>query len=182
MSDNPVQGLSFSCSSKGEYLRPDSVFREWIKADGSTRFPPDTDRYHLYVSLACPWASRTLFVRKLKGLENVISYTVVDWLMLEQGWTFTDKKPKCSLDVLNNCKTMKEVYKLANPNYDGRITVPVLWDKKTGTIVNNESSEIIRMFNSEFNDFCASEDQKKLDLYPKDLQPQIDELNSWIYP
>ncbi|XP_031552356.1 uncharacterized protein LOC116289547 [Actinia tenebrosa] len=182
MSNDTVQGLAFPTNSKGEYARPDSVFREWIKADGSTRFPPDTNRYHLYVSLACPWASRTLMVRKLKGLENVISYTVVDWLMLEQGWIFTDKKPKCSLDTLNNCKTMREVYKLANPNYDGRISVPVLWDKKTRTIVNNESSEIIRMLNSEFNEFCASESQKKLDLYPKHLQPRIDELNSWIYP
>jgi putative glutathione S-transferase len=121
-------------------------------------------------------------VRRLKGLQDVISYTVVDWLMLEEGWTFTDEKPKCSLDAVNNCRTMREVYQLANPDYDGRITVPVLWDKKTRTIVNNESSEIIRMFNSEFNDFCATEDQKKIDLYPKNLQAQIEELNSWIYP
>ncbi|KAK3752150.1 hypothetical protein QZH41_018506 [Actinostola sp. cb2023] len=169
-------------NEKGEFVRKPSVFRNWIKADGSTPYQPAAHRYHLYVSLACPWASRTLMVRKLKGLENIISYTVVDWLMSKEGWKFTDSKPKCSLDTVNNCKTMREVYHIASPDYDGRITVPVLWDKQTRSIVNNESSEIIRMFNSEFNKFSVTEEQKKLDLYPKNLQIQIDDLNSWIYP
>ena len=176
-----VRALDFPTNPKGEFVRATSSFRDWIKADGSSEFPPEADRYHLYVSLACPWASRTLAVRKLKGLEKVISYNVVDWLMLDDGWVFTDSKPKCTLDTVNNCKKLREVYKLANPKYEGRITVPVLWDKKKKTIVNNESSEIIRMLNSEFNAFCETEEQKKLDLYPESLRPQIEELNSWIY-
>lgn len=168
-------------NAKGEFVRTPSSFRNWITADGSSGFPAEANRYHLYVSLACPWACRTLMARKLKGLENVISYTVVDWLMLEDGWVFTDSKPRCSLDTVNNCKKLREVYKLADSEYSGRITVPVLWDKTKSTIVSNESSEILRMLNSEFNDFCATEGQKKLDLYPKHLQAKIEELNGWIY-
>ena len=176
-----VRGLAMPINTKGEFVRSPSSFRNWITADGSSGFPAEANRYHLYVSLACPWASRTLMARKLKGLENVISFTVVDWLMLEDGWVFTDSKPKCSLDTVNNCKKLREVYKLANSEYSGRITVPVLWDKTKSTIVNNESSEILRMLNSEFNEFCATEEQKKLDLYPQNLRTQIEELNGWIY-
>lgn len=169
-------------SKKGEFVRTASVFRNWVTADGSSEFAAEDDRYHLYVSLACPWAHRTLITRKLKGLENAITYTVVDWFLGSEGWTFTDSKPKCSLDTLNGCQTLREVYRIASPGYSGKVTVPVLWDKKTKTIVNNESSEIIRMFNKEFNAFCATEEQKTLDLYPAGLQEKIEELNGWIYP
>nr|KAG5704964.1 hypothetical protein BaRGS_022806 [Batillaria attramentaria] len=151
-------------------------------ADGSTGFPAAAGRYHLYVCLACPWAHRTLIVRKLKGLEDVISTTVVDWLLGEGGWNFTDSKPKCSLDTVNNCKFLKEVYLKADPDYSGNITVPCLWDKEKKTVVNNESSEIIRMFNTEFNAFCKTDEQRKLHLYPESLRPQIDAVNEWIYP
>ncbi|XP_069139213.1 glutathionyl-hydroquinone reductase YqjG-like [Argopecten irradians] len=152
------------------------------KADGSSGFPSEAGRYHLYVSLACPWAHRTLIVRKLKGLEDVISCDVVDWFMDGHGWSFTNKKQDCTLDTVNGCSRMREVYHKANPDYGGRITVPVLWDKQKKTIVNNESSEIIRMLNTEFNAFCTTVEQRKLDLYPENLRKEIDALNEWIYP
>nr|XP_002739449.1 PREDICTED: glutathione S-transferase omega-like 2-like [Saccoglossus kowalevskii] len=171
-----------SVSEKGEYVRKTTTFRKTVTADGSSGFKAEADRYHLYVSLACPWAHRTLIGRKLKGLEEVLPYTVVDWLLGPGGWNFTDKKPKCSLDTVNNAKFLKEIYKKADADYEGNITVPVLWDKKTSTIVNNESAEILRMLNTEFNEFCATDKQKKIDFYPKDLQGKIDELNDWIFP
>ncbi|XP_033740535.1 glutathionyl-hydroquinone reductase YqjG-like [Pecten maximus] len=169
-------------STTGEFLRAKSVFRDWITADGSSGYKAESGRYHLYVSLACPWAHRTLIVRKLKGLEHAISYDVVDWFLDGQGWSFTDKKPNCTLDTVNGCSRLRDVYRMANPDYDGRITVPVLWDKQKKTIVNNESSEIIRMFNSEFNVYCANEEQQKLNFYPETLQKDIEEINEWIYP
>lgn len=173
---------STDISKKGEFVRTPSKFRNQVTADGSSGFLAEADRYHLYVSLACPWAHRTLITRKLKGLENAISYTVVDWFLGTEGWTFTDSKPKCSLDTVNGCRTLREVYNLSNPEYSGKVTVPVLWDKKKKTLVNNESSEIIRMFTKEFNAFCATEEQKELDLYPDHLSEKIEELNGWIYP
>ncbi|CAH3044061.1 unnamed protein product [Porites evermanni] len=173
---------STDISKKGEFVRTPSKFRNQVTADGSSGFLAEADRYHLYVSLACPWAHRTLITRKLKGLENAISYTVVDWFLGTEGWTFTDSKPKCSLDTVNGCRTLREVYNLSNPEYSGKVTVPVLWDKKKKTLVNNESSEIIRMFTKEFNAFCATEEQKNLDLYPDHLSEKIEELNGWIYP
>ncbi|XP_063963618.1 glutathionyl-hydroquinone reductase YqjG-like [Lytechinus pictus] len=166
-------------SKKGEFKRRASVFRNWITADGE--YQPELGRYHLYVSLACPWAHRTLILRKLKGLEDAIGVTVVDWFMGDKGWFFSDDKPKASLDTVNNCKYLREVYEIASPDYSGRITVPVLWDKKNKTIVNNESSEIIRMLNKEFNTFSATKGQQELDLCPPDLLRDIDEVNSWIY-
>lgn len=181
MTDKPPD-WSTDITKKGEFVRSPSAFRYWVTADGSSGFPAEPDRYHLYVSLACPWAHRTLITRKLKGLENVISYSVVDWFLGSEGWTFTDSKPKCSLDTLNGCRTLREVYRIASPEYSGKVTVPVLWDKQKKTVVNNESSEIIRMLNKEFNAFCATEEQKKIDLYPASLQEKIDELNGWIYP
>lgn len=171
-----------SIGKKGEFLRKESVFRNFVTADGSSGFPAEAGRYHLYVCLACPWAHRTLIVRQMKGLQDVISYTVVDWLLTETGWKFTDKKPKCTLDTLNNKQYLREIYQMANPDYKGNITVPVLWDKVQKTIVNNESSEIIRMFNTEFNALCKNPEQKNVDLYPEDLRAEIDSLNSWIYP
>ncbi|XP_072036170.1 LOW QUALITY PROTEIN: glutathionyl-hydroquinone reductase YqjG-like [Amphiura filiformis] len=169
-------------SGKGEFIRKESAFRDRVTADGSSGFKAEKGRYHLYVSLACPWAHRTLILRKLKGLEDIISYTVVDWLLGEGGWNFTDQKPKCSLDPIHNAKFLKEIYLKANPDYSGTISVPVLFDKQKCTIVNNESAEIIRMFNTEFNEFCATEEQKKLDFYPEPLREKIEEVNAWIYP
>ena len=181
MTDKPPDWSS-DITKKGEFVRTASVFRNCVTADGSSGFPAEANRYHLYVSLACPWAHRTLITRKLKGLENVISYTVVDWFLGQQGWTFTDSKPKCSLDTLNGCRTLREVYRIASPGYSGKVTVPVLWDKQKKTVVNNESSEIIRMLNKEFNAFCVTEEQRKIDLYPAPLQEKIEELNGWLYP
>ncbi|XP_072178402.1 glutathionyl-hydroquinone reductase YqjG-like [Diadema setosum] len=166
-------------SKKGEFKRKPSAFRNWITADGP--FQPAAGRYHLYVSLACPWAHRTLIVRSMKGLAGAIGVTVVDWFLGDKGWSFTDKQPKTSLDTINNCNFLREVYQKANPEYSGRITVPVLWDKKLNTIVNNESSEIIRMLNKEFNECAGSEEQRNLDLCPESLLGKIDEVNSWIY-
>ena len=180
--DNKPPDWSTVINKKGEFVRTPSTFRNWVTADGSSGFPAEANRYHLYVSLACPWAHRTLITRKLKGLEDVISFTVVDWFLGPEGWTFTDTKPKCSLDTLNGCQTLREVYQLSSPDYSGRVTVPVLWDKDKKTVVNNESSEIIRMLNKEFNAFCATEEQTKLDLYPEHLRAKIEELNGWIYP
>lgn len=171
-----------SVGKRGEFLRPDSIFRNWITADGSTGFKAEAGRYHIYVSLACPWAHRTLIVRKMKGLEDVISVMVVDWFLTEKGWSFTDQKPKCSLDTINNCEFLREVYQKTDPDYKGKVTVPTLWDKVRKTIVNNESSEIIRMLNTEFNAFCKTQEQRDIDIYPENLRTKIDELNSWIYP
>ncbi|XP_003728137.1 uncharacterized protein LOC576373 [Strongylocentrotus purpuratus] len=166
-------------NEKGEFKGATTAFRDWITADG--KFQPEKDRYHLYVSLACPWASRTLIARKLKGLEDAVGITVVDWLMADKGWFFSDDKPKTTLDSVNNCKNMREIYELASPGYTGRVSVPVLWDKKIKTIVNNESAEIMRMLNREFNAFSATKDQQELDLCPADLLKEIDEVNSWIF-
>ncbi|XP_077990859.1 glutathionyl-hydroquinone reductase YqjG-like [Glandiceps talaboti] len=169
-------------AKKGEFVRKPAAYHSEITADGSSGFKAEADRYHLYVSLACPWAHRTLIVKKLKGLDDVISQTVVDWFMGEKGWNFTDEKAKCTKDPIFDAKYISEIYFKVNPDYTGRFTVPVLFDKKTNTIVNNESSEIIRMFNTEFNEFCKTEEQKKLHLYPEHLKEKIDEVNEWIYP
>ena len=169
-----------SVNKAGEFVRKPSTFRNEVKVGGE--YPPEKGRYHLYVSLACPWAHRTLIVRKLKGLEDAISFTVVDFLMLENGWRFNDQVRGCEKDPIFGASYMREVYFNASPDYDGRITVPVLFDKKTKTIVNNESSEIIRIFNHAFDEFCGTDAQRKLDLYPEDLRVQIDAVNDWVYP
>ncbi len=164
-------------SSGGRFIRKESTFRNWVRADGSTAFAPESGRYHLYVSLACPWAHRTLIFRALKRLESVISVSVVDPLMAADGWVFGDTESSTADDV-NGVSLLHQIYTLAEPTFSGRVTVPVLWDRKTRTIVNNESSEIIRMFNSEFDAFGDS----SLDLYPEALAREIDELNAYIYP
>ncbi|XP_033111849.1 glutathionyl-hydroquinone reductase YqjG-like [Anneissia japonica] len=172
-----------STNKKGEFVKPDGEFRQWVTADGSSGFKAERDRYHLYMSYACPFASRCLVGRKLKGLEDIIPITSVDYIRLgENGWSFTDKRPKCSLDPISNAKYLKDIYLKVNPNYTGRITVPVLWDKKTGTIVSNESAEILRMFNSAFNEFCATDEQRNIDLYPEELREKIDGVNEWVTP
>lgn len=168
--------------TKGRFVRQDSQFRNWVTADGQAGptgeggFKAEVGRYHLYVSLACPWANRTLIMRNLKGLEDMISISVVHWLMVEHGWTFNEG-PGVIADPLHHAKYMHEIYTAADPHYTGRVTVPVLWDKKTNTIVNNESSDIIRMFNSGFNEIGA----KPGDYYPKELQAEINELNDRVY-
>ncbi len=144
---------------------------------GTGGFIAEKDRYHLYVSLACPWAHRTLIMRKLKGLEPFISVSVVNPLMLENGWTFDDSFPGATGDTLYQNEFLYQLYLHADPHYSGRVTVPVLWDKKNHTIVSNESAEIIRMFNTAFDALGA----KAGDYYPPALQTKIDELNGWIY-
>ncbi|EOV5432534.1 glutathione S-transferase family protein [Vibrio parahaemolyticus] len=156
----------------GKFVREDAGFRDWIKNDSEAVFQPESGRYHLYVSLACPWAHRTLIFRKLKGLEPHIDVTVVCPDMLSQGWQMGLPEP------LFGHTRMHQIYTQAKPNYTGRVTVPVLWDKKTNTIVSNESSEIIRMFNSAFNDLTGNHD----DYYPEPLRGVIDEWNDYIYP
>ncbi|HCG9900433.1 TPA: glutathione S-transferase family protein [Vibrio parahaemolyticus] len=156
----------------GKFVREDAGFRDWIKNDSEAVFQPESGRYHLYVSLACPWAHRTLIFRKLKGLEPHIDVTVVCPDMLSQGWQMGLPEP------LFGHTRMHQIYTQAKPDYTGRVTVPVLWDKKTNTIVSNESSEIIRMFNSAFNDHTGNHD----DYYPEPLRGVIDEWNDYIYP
>jgi putative glutathione S-transferase len=169
----------------GSFNRQVSSFRNWISKDEASIFKPEKDRYHLYVSLACPWAHRTLIVRVLKGLEHVISVSVVATFLGVKGWYFDPAiqgelpTGMSAKDDVNGCEYLSQIYLLAEPNYTARWSVPVLWDKKTKTIVNNESSEIIRIFNSAFNEFSTNPD---LDLYPTELKGKIDELNEWIYP
>ena len=166
----------------GEFKRKPSAFRNWITKDGSSGFPAEAGRYHLYVSYACPWAHRTLITRKLKGLEDVISVDVVDYHMGEKGWRFKPDVPGATSDSINGFKHLRELYFKVVPDYGGRFTVPVLYDKIQKVIVNNESSEILRMFNSEFNAFSKLPEQAGLDLYPENLRAEVDGLNEWIYP
>lgn len=169
-------------TSGGRFVRKSPAFRNWVTADGSPGpsgdggFKAEAGRYHLYVSLACPWAHRTLIFRALKGLEDMISVSVVHWYMVDNGWTFEEGNGVIA-DEVNNAAFMYEIYTKAKSDYSGRVTVPVLWDKKTGTIVSNESSEIIRMFNSAFDEIGAKEG----DYYPEDLRAEIDTLNDRIY-
>ncbi|WP_138378945.1 glutathione S-transferase family protein [Luteithermobacter gelatinilyticus] len=160
----------------GRFRREESRFRRQITADGP--HPPESGRYHLYVSLACPWAHRTLIFRRLKGLEQHISLSVVHPLMGEEGWSFADGEGVIP-DPELNARHLHEIYTAAMPDYTGRVTVPVLWDKQEKTIVNNESAEIIRLFNSAFN---TLDGVNELDFYPHPLQADIDALNDMIYP
>ncbi len=171
--------------SKGVFVRDKSRFRHWITATGEAGasgeggFLAEAGRYHLYVSLACPWAHRTLIFRALKGLESIISVSVVDPDMLESGWRFSGGGvyPGATRDHVNSFDYLHQLYTFCSPNYTGRVTVPVLWDKQRGCIVSNESSEIIRMFNSAFNHITGNLD----DYYPESLQGDIDALNQRIY-
>ncbi|KAF2083582.1 hypothetical protein K490DRAFT_76450 [Saccharata proteae CBS 121410] len=170
----------------GEFKRQQSVFRSWISNEPGAEFPPEKGRYHLYVSYACPWAHRTLIVRQLKGLEEYIPYTSVHWHMLEKGWRFAEPGEKVpgantTPDPIHEGYThLRDIYFENNKDYEGRFTVPTLYDVKTRRIVNNESSEIIRMFYTAFDDVLP-EEYKKLDLFPKDLQSKIEETNEWTY-
>jgi putative glutathione S-transferase len=171
-----------TASTGGRFVRNESQFRNWITQDGSAGpsgiggFQAEKDRYHLYVSHACPWAHRTMIFRILKGLEEMISYSVVHWLMLDEGWTFETGEGVIA-DPLHNATRLHQIYTTADPLYSGRVTVPVLWDKKQNTIVSNESAEIIRMFNSAFDGLGA----KTGDYYPENRREDIDAINDRIY-
>ena len=168
--------------SGGQFVRTASQFRNWITPDGlagpsgDAGFKAESGRYHLYVSLACPWAHRTLIFRELKGLNSMISISVVHWHMGENGWTFKAGEGVIE-DTVNGVENLHQIYTSAKSDYSGRVTVPVLWDKQTKTIVSNESSEIIRMFNTAFDGIGA----KPGDYYPRGLRSEIDELNTKIY-
>lgn len=175
----------------GAFKRQALSFRNWILAAKDADFPAESNRYHLYVSYACPWAHRVLIGRQLKGLDKHISVSVVHWHMDSKGWRFPSKedleKKKTAQDEtfgtpdhLYGFERLLQLYYKADPEYGGRFTVPVLWDKKKETIVNNELSEILRMLNSEFNGIVSS-DHAAVDLYPEELRLQIDEINSWVY-
>jgi len=175
----PVQAKD----EKGGFVRQISGFRNWVTPDGSAGptgeagFKAEAGRYHLYVAYICPWASRTLIGRKLKGLEDVISISVVEPALTDQGWRFGDYRGS-DRDSLNHATYMHEIYTKADPHYTGRATVPVLWDKQKNTIVNNESADILRMLNSGFGDLARN----TIDLYPEALRADIDALNEHIYP
>ncbi|RPA88265.1 hypothetical protein BJ508DRAFT_410126 [Ascobolus immersus RN42] len=176
-------------SKTGEFIRKPSNFRNQISRKEGAEFPPEAGRYHLFASLACPWAHRVLITRKLKGLEKIITATVVHWHLGEGGWRFAtpdeyssvSSVPDTTLEPLEkDVKFLREYYFKANKDYDGRYTVPVLWDTKTQTIVNNESSEIIRMLYTEFDDLIE-EKYKGVTFLPADLETEIEELNGWVY-
>ena len=166
----------------GRFRRQDSSFRSWVTADGTegpagnAGFKAEPGRYHLYVSLACPWAHRTLIMRAFKGLSSMIDVSIVHWLMLDRGWTFKGG-PGVVPDPIHEADYLYQIYTAADPHYTGRVTVPVLWDKKRATIVNNESSEIIRMFNSAFDEAGA----RPGNYYPSDLADEIDAVNARVY-
>ncbi|HEY7533496.1 MAG TPA: glutathione S-transferase family protein, partial [Nitrospiraceae bacterium] len=163
-------------SSEGEFRRQADAFRDWVTDDGRSSFPAEDGRYHLYVSWACPWAHRTIIVRKLKKLEPVIGLTVVDPIRDEQGWAFHEG-PGHSLDPINRFRFLSEAYKATDASYRGRVTVPVLWDTVTRRIVSNSDDDLMRMFNSAFNRFTDS----PIDLYPSRFQQDIDKMNAYIY-
>jgi putative glutathione S-transferase len=162
-------------STGGAFERTQATFREQVSDAPGARFRPEAGRYHLYVSYACPWASRALAVRALKGLDRAIDVTTVDPFMGDQGWAFSPDEP----DPLYGLRYLHELYTKAVPDFTGRVTVPVLWCKREQAIVNNESSEIIRLFNGPFS---AVADRPELDLYPEPLRPEIDRWNDRIYP
>jgi putative glutathione S-transferase len=177
--------FALETSATGEFERQEDAFREWISSDGSTPCPAVAGRYHLYVSLACPWASRTLILRKLKGLEEAIGLTIVDPIRDEKGWAFRDPSGKTPLDApfestdpVNGFKYLREAYEATDPNFDERVTVPVLWDKETKRIVNNCEDDICPIFNSAFNVVARNKD---VDLFPKDIEAEQAKLSNFIY-
>ncbi|MCA9407773.1 MAG: glutathione S-transferase C-terminal domain-containing protein, partial [Candidatus Omnitrophica bacterium] len=155
----------------GKFVRPPTQFRQRLSTDGTTPFREEPNRYHLYVSLACPWAHRALIMRKLRKLEEVVGLSIVDPVMGNDGWAFSNHQSAIP-DTVNHCRFLREVYLLADPQYTGRVTVPVLWDKQRQTIVNNESLDVMRMFDTQFEEWADSSVQ----FYPDDLQPQIDAM------
>ena len=176
MIDGQWSKQGYQKDEKGRFKRNPTTFRNWIKADGSSQFKPESGRYHLYISFACPWAHRTLIMRKLKGLEEAITLSIVDPIMADEGWEFSDY-PGSIPDLINSAKYLREIYAKADPKYTGRVTVPILWDKKNNTIVNNESREIIRMFDTELEAIASN----KISFYPEDLQEKIEKTIDEIY-
>jgi putative glutathione S-transferase len=170
--------LTRETSAEGSFVRQRSAFRDWVSADGSTGYRAEPGRYHLYVSLACPWAHRTIIVRKLKGLEHVISLSVVDPLRDERGWRFgtgagSDGEP----DPVGDRAFLSEAYFATDPAFEGRVTTPTLFDRDAGRVVSNESADILRMLNTEFDEWGDA----SVDLYPLELRPEIDALNERVY-
>jgi putative glutathione S-transferase len=172
-------------TKSGEFERQPDAFREWVSNDGSTSYPTAAGRYYLYVSLACPWASRTVIFRKLKGLEEAIGMTVVDPIRDEEGWAFREPSGKIlpgapfeSTDSINGFQFLSEAYKATNPDYNERVTVPVLWDKQTKKIVNNCEDDICRMFNDRFNDFARNKD---VDFFPREIEKEHAKLSNFLY-
>ncbi len=163
-------------SESGEFQRQEDSFREWVSSDPAAKFPAVAGRYHLYVSLACPWASRTVILRKLKGLEDTISMTVVDPIRDERGWAFRDGRG-FSKDPINGFLFLAEAYMATDPKFQGRVTVPVLWDKQQRCIVNNSEDDICRMLNDVFAPLGTS----SIDLFPKDAAAEHDEISSFVY-
>lgn len=163
-------------TESGEFQRQEDAFRQWVTDDGRSGLPAAAGRYHLYVSLACPWAHRTIIVRALKQLESVVGMTVVDPIRDEQGWAFRTGQGH-SIDPINGFHFLSEAYHLTDPSYRSRVTVPVLWDTVTKRIVSNSDDDLMRMFNAEFNRFTTS----TLDLYPSALRADIDEMNTFLY-
>ena len=159
----------------GRFKRSTTSFRGWISSDGSTGFPAEPGRYHLYVAWACPWAHRTAIMRKLKGLEDAVGLSAVGSFMGEDGWTFYEE-PGVIPDTVNGARYLREVYARADPGFTGRVTTPVLWDKETGTIVNNESREIVRMLDTEFGGIASGPD-----FAPGALRAEIDATITEIY-
>jgi putative glutathione S-transferase len=186
MADKSILNWVLPGDKSGEFKRQQSVFRSWIENKPDAEFPAEKDRYHLYVSYACPWAHRTLIVRKLKGLEDIIPFTSVHWHMGGQGWRFST--PDEALPGENTTPDpvhpdfthLRQIYFEQNPDYQGRFTVPTLYDKKQRRIVNNESSEIIRMFYTAF-DSLLPEKFASIDLFPEALRKDIDAMNEWVY-
>ncbi|KAF2451482.1 glutathione S-transferase Gst3 [Karstenula rhodostoma CBS 690.94] len=170
----------------GEFKRQTSAFRNWIENKPDAEFPPEKGRYHLYVSYACPWAHRTMIVRKLKGLEDFVGITSVHWHMGQKGWRFAEKGEQVAGDLTTpdpiheGFTHIRDIYFKQDPNYEGRFTVPTLYDNKASKIVSNESSEIIRMFYTAFDD-QLEEKYKSVDLFPTKLQKEIEEMNDWVY-
>jgi putative glutathione S-transferase len=177
-------------TDSGEFQRQEDAFREWISTDGSTPYPAAAGRYHLYVSLACPWASRTIIFRKLKGLEDMIGMTIVDPFRDEKGWAFRDperSRPGSALDKLgefestdpvNGFHYLSQAYTATDPNFKERVTVPALWDKKTKKIVNNCEDDICPIFNRVFNEFAKNKD---IDFFPKDIEAEHSKLSDFLY-
>jgi glutathionyl-hydroquinone reductase len=164
-------------NTQGEFVRQEDRFRDWVTRDGASGHPAEPGRYHLYVSLACPWAHRTVIIRKLKRLENVVGMTVVDPVRDERGWAFRNG-PGYSEDPINGFQYLSEAYQATDPNFNARVTVPVLWDIKQRRIVSNSDDDILRMLNSEFNAFTDVD----FDFYPESLRGEIDRINDFIYP
>jgi glutathionyl-hydroquinone reductase len=172
-----TDGTDIRLTEAGAFQRAPSKIRDWVTADGSSGFQAEPGRYHLYVSLACPWAHRAILVRTLKGLEDAVSMSVVDPIRDERGWAFRDG-PGAELDPVNGFDFLSEAYEATDSAYEGRVSVPVLWDRERGRIVSNESADVIVMLNEVWDEWAAD---PELDLYPADLRPEVDELNARVY-